>query len=325
MRLGLISSACFITVLLSLTVSADIPAGYNGNPFRNQIQSIPGVIYPWRYDSAGVKNITWSYPYPSNRGDYHGKMTAGVEDPVGLKRLTTAWDHMSPGAGSDTMIHYTDSNNIYLGYIETGEWVKMTLNVAQTGTYQFDAMVTACCAPNSTTECINPICDPTIRIDFLDGSDSVSTGPVTLTKTGYYHNYMYEANLARVNLRQGLQLHKITVLGTPPANLWYFKYTLVNTPVMERRKHFGALEELRTERIEPTRGGATIVFRAAGSSAVSVEVFDARGKLLVSGVDAVASAGLNRFHVSGLFGPGAVMVKLTQGHAATVSRMPVAR
>jgi hypothetical protein len=313
-----------LIALFAFAAFADLPAGYTGLPFRNMIQSIPGVIYTWRYDSAGVKNITWSYPYASNRGDYHGRTTAGVEDPVGVKRLNTGWDHMAPGAGSDTMIHYSDSNGIYLGYIETGEWVKMTINVAQAGTYQFDAMVTACCAPNSTTECINPPCDPSIRIDFLNGTDSVSTGKITLTRTGYYHTYMYENNLARVTLKQGIQLHKITILGTPPANLWYFKYTLVSTPAMERQRHYGAFGALKTERVSLLGNGDVLVrFQSNNSAPVTISCFDAQGKFLFSRHMATVNRGLNQCTLAGHATAGTRLIKLLQGNQSTVSKVIV--
>jgi hypothetical protein len=313
----------FLIALFAFAALADLPAGYTGLPFRNQIQSIPGVIYTWRYDSAGVKNITWSYPYPNNRGDYHGKTTAGVEDPVGLKRLNTGWDKLASCVCNDTMIHYNDTaNNIYLGYIETGEWVKMTINVAQTGTYQFDAMVTACCAPNSTTECINPICDPTIKIDFLNGADSVSTGPIKLTKTGYYHYYMYEANLAKVTLKQGLQLHKITILGTPPANLWYYKYTLVSTTAMEREKHFGALTSIKTDRITRlSNGSVMVVFQTTDAIPVTIDCYDSRGRLTSTQHVANVNKGTNQCALQGHFAPGAQLIKLTQENKSTVSKM----
>jgi hypothetical protein len=319
-RLVIISTV-FI-VFLSVSAYSELPAGYTGLPFRNQIQSIPGVIYTWRYDSAGAE-ITW-HTSDRNQGTCHLRKTGTTEDLISLKYLDTYWDHMSPGAGSDTMIHYTDSNNIYLGYIVTGEWVKMTINATQAGTYQFDAMVTACCDPASTTECINPICDPTIKIDFLNGADSVSTGPVTLTKTGYYHHYMYEANLARVTLKQGTQLHKITILGTPPANLWYFKYTLLSTPAMERQRHFGALDELRTEQVAH-RGndGILVTFRAAAAAPVELDVFDARGKLLGSEQFSNVVAGLNRSTIAGYFAPGTHIVKLAQGSRSTVSKVVI--
>jgi hypothetical protein len=313
----------FLIALFAVAALADLPAGYTGHPFRNMIQSIPGAIYPWRYDSAGAE-ITW-HSSDRNQGTCHLRKTGTTEDLISLKYLDTYWDHMSPGAGSDTMIHYTDSNNIYLGYIVTGEWVKMTLNVALAGTYQFDGMVTACCDPASTTECINPICDPTIKIDFLNGTDSVSTGPVTLTKTGYYHHYMYEANLARVTLKQGTQLHKITILGTPPANLWYFKYTIVSTPAMERARHFGAIGALRTERVSRLGNGSVLVdFQTTDTHPVTIDCYDSRGRLMSSQHVVNISKGLNQCTVQGHFASGAQLIKLTQGNNSTVSKVFVA-
>ena len=220
------------------------------------------------------------------------------------------------------MIHYDDTNNIYLGYIRNKEWVKMTIDVNQAGTYQFDAMVTACCQPNSTTECLNPLCDPTLRIDFLNGTDSVSTGTVTLTRTGYYHYYMYEANLAHVNLAQGRQVHKITILGWPPANLWYFKYTLLATAALERQNHFGDVEILKAGHLSRINDRSIqIDFQAHGPAAVTIECFSAAGQLVSIRHVSNVNVGLNRCLLDGYFSPGTKLIKLTQGTSATVSKM----
>ena len=312
----------FLIAFFVFTALADLPAGYAGLPFRNQIQSIPGVIYTWRYDSGGAE-ITW-HTSDHNQGDCHLRRTGTIEDLISLKYLNTGWDHMSPGAGDDSMIHYTDTaNNIYIGWVVTDEWQKMTVNVKQAGTYQFDAMVTACCDPASTTECIIP-CDPRIRIDFLNGSDSVSTGIVTFTKTGYYHHYMYEANLGRVTLKQGVQLHKTYIVGYPPFNLWYFKYTLISTPAMERQRHFGSIDEIRTERVERLGSGTVAVsFRTAATAPVRIDCYDSQGRLLVSQRVSNVSAGLNRCLISENVMPGMQVVRLSQGNYSTVSKMVV--
>ena len=320
----LFASCIGIGVLFVGLGLCDLPPNYKGLPFRNQIQKIPGIMYPWRYDSAGAE-ISWHTSMTNNQGDYHGRTTAGKEDPIGLKRLNTAWDHMASGAANDTMIHYNDSNNVYLGYVVNGEWQKMTMNVLQTGTYQIDAMVTACCQPNSTTECLDPICDPTARIDFLNGTDSVSTGLFTFVRTGYYHTYMYEANVARLSLKQGIQVHRLQVVGQPPFNMWYFKYTLVSTPVTKRQRFYGDGGSLKTECISRLADGALrIDFQAAGSSAVTVECFNCRGNLLASRVITGVKNGANRCTLTGHFAAGAQIVRLVQGAGSSASTLVAA-
>jgi hypothetical protein len=314
--------AClFVVVLLTGPGQAEVPSNYKGRPFRNQIQSVPGTVYLWRYDSGGA-DIAWSDSNTNNPGDYHGRTTNGVEDKVGLKTLNRAWDQMAPNAGPDTMIHYDDTNNIYLGYIRNKQWVKMTIDVKQAGTYLFDAMVTACCQPNSTTECLNPLCDPTIRIDFLNNTDSVSTGAVTFTRTGYYHYYMYETNLARVNLKQGIQLHKITILGWPPSNIWYFKYTLLSTSALERQNHCGDVDMLKAERCARSCDGRVQVdFQAQDRWPVRIECFTAKGQLESAGSFAYVNEGLNRHALNGRVSPGTKLIRLVQGRNSTVNKL----
>jgi hypothetical protein len=169
-------------------------------------------------------------------GDYYqydGRKTAGVEDFVINRILNPAWDvygtsaHQNPADPTDTLdnpisdttLIYNDmqatKDGIYIGYIEHGEWVKSTVNVAQAGLYQIDLMLTA-----STT-------NPSIMISALNGRDSVSTGEITFENTGFYHYYQLQKNVARIQLKKGLQVIRTDITGEPPFNLWFYRFSLI--------------------------------------------------------------------------------------------------
>jgi hypothetical protein len=123
---------------------------------------------------------------------------------------------------SDTTLIYNDMNasrnGIYVGYIEHGEWLKSTVNVAADGLYKIDLMVTA----NTN--------NPSIMISALQGSDSVSTGNITFKNTGYYHYYQLQKNVAEIFLKKGIQVIRTDITGEPPFNLWFYRFSLVKKP-----------------------------------------------------------------------------------------------
>jgi hypothetical protein len=305
-----------ISFFICFPVFGELPAGYTGQPFRAGIQSIPGIIYCWRYDVGG-KNVSWFDVSGGNSGNYNRGV--GAED-VDMKTLDPGWDHVAAGFGSDTMLHYSDSNNVYIGYTENPDWQKTTVDVKTAGTYAIDFMVTACCAPNDAP--CNAGCIPTVRIDFLDGTDSVSTDTVTFSHTGYYHTYKYEADLKRITLKQGIQVQRLEVVGDGPFNMWYFKYNLLSTPVTERRCHFGAADALKTESVTRTAGGGIAVdFKTSLTGPVTISCFDSRGRRLSSQTMAAVHSGFNKVTLDGHFSAGAHLIKLTQGENSTVSRV----
>jgi hypothetical protein len=231
--------AIILTGLLISTVPSfsQIPPGYSAKPYKGVIQQIPGRFFVWRYDSAAMRGISWQTPRTRPMtGDYYqydGRKTAGVEDFIINRILNPAWDvygtssHQNPSNPADTIANplsdttliYNDMraslDGIYIGYIEHGEWVKSTVNVTRDGLYQIDLMLTAS-SPN-----------PSIMISALNGNDSVSTGEIIFKNTGFYHYYQLQKNVARIQLKKGLQVIRTDISGEPPFNLWFYRFNLV--------------------------------------------------------------------------------------------------
>jgi hypothetical protein len=216
---------------------SQIPPAYSARPYKGIIQQIPGRFYVWRYDSAAVRGVSWQTPRTKPMtGDYYqydGRKTAGVEDFIIIRILNPEWDVYGTPAyknianpadtianpASDTTLIYNDmkaaKDGIYIGYIEHGEWLKSTVNVARDGIYQIDLMVTAS-SPN-----------PSIMISALTGKDSVSTGEIIIKNTGFYHYYQLQKNLARIHLKKGLQVIRTDITGEPPFNLWFYRFSFM--------------------------------------------------------------------------------------------------
>jgi hypothetical protein len=225
-------------LFLSVSVFSKIPPGYQAKPYQDSIQQIPGRFFVWRYDQAVARGISWQTPRTKlMTGDYYqydGRKTAGVEDYIINRVLNPTWDvygttgHLNPAnpadslanPPSDTTLIYNDKNairnGIYIGYIEHDEWLKSTVNVAQDGLYQIDLMLTSKSA------------NPGIMISALNGKDSVSTGNVTFENTGYYHYYQIQKNVARIQLKKGIQVIRTDITGEPPFNLWFYRFSLVS-------------------------------------------------------------------------------------------------
>ena len=85
-----------------------------------------------------------------------------------------------------------DVGHYYIGWVFAGEWVKYTVRVKQTGTYQINARMTS-----ASTKC---------QLRFLV-NDQDATGPITVTRsTGDVHVWDWYPDLARVKLHAGVQV-----------------------------------------------------------------------------------------------------------------------
>lgn len=179
---------------LAAAATAQVPAGYAGTPWHDTIQTVPGRLEPERYDE-GSTGVTWFDTGPKI-GAYAVRNPTGVDlDPV------KAADQTVPGS---TVKH--TAGGIYWGWLENGEWLKMTVDVKQAGTYAIHAMVGT--AMNGTS----------FRVDALRGTDSVSSGTLTLPFTGNpcpvecYHYWNYAKDLGTITLKAGIQVIRMQIV-----------------------------------------------------------------------------------------------------------------
>ena len=336
-RNAVTASALCVVVLSGLGFSA-IPPNYSAVPFRNVIQQIPGRFFVWRYDSAEARGVSWENPGTDvMTGDYYqydGRTTAGVEDRIMNRVLNPAWDvygtsdlhHPANPADtnanppSDTTLIYNDMNavkdGIYIGYIDHGEWVKSTVNVASDGVYRIDLMLTSITS------------SPSISIAALDGTDSVSTGTITFENTGFYHYYQLEKNAATIRLKKGLQVIRTEVTGAGPFNLWFFRFSLVGSTGAGPMSGPAS----KAPRTRWGEAGATILhdgsvqvsFSAQSDNPVTVTMFNAMGREYGSEIFASVKCGINTLRCRTRPAPGVAFIRLKQGDAVIVKKVAAA-
>jgi hypothetical protein len=315
-------------LLFSVDVFPELPPGYTAKPFRDSIQQIPGRFFVWRYDQADARGISWETPRRvAMTGDYYqydGRSTAGVEDYIINRILNPAWDVYGPlgksypanpadtiaNPAADTTLIYNDMNatkdGIYIGYIEHGEWLKSTVNVAEDGYYQIDLMVTS----NSN--------DPSISISALNGTDSISTGKMKFKNTGFYHNYVFQQNIGVIQLKKGLQIIRTDVTGQEPFNLWFYKFTKVEKPTssIDLQKPWS---DVRTSSLND--GSIQLTFSSNSGEPVTVNMYDSVGRTFGSEILTSLHAGTNVVTLSNRPKEGLVFVRLTRGGDSFVSKI----
>jgi hypothetical protein len=134
-----------ITILLVLSgVSAFSQGKYYGKAWKDNIQQIPGKIQCEFYDQGG-EGIAYHDTDSLNNGS--GKLNPANGTFLNEFRMKEGVD-----------ISYTKSNDVdnnpynfvvplmdqfYTGWTEPGEWIKYSINVNKTGTYEIGIMYTA--------------------------------------------------------------------------------------------------------------------------------------------------------------------------------------
>jgi hypothetical protein len=176
----------------SAAVHAQVPAGYAGTPWHDSVQVVPGILQPERYDE-GASGITWF-----DTGPHIGAYTArnsGVDlDPV------HNGDPSLPGSAVKAV-----PGDIYWGWLENNEWLKMTVDVKQAGTYTIHALV--------GTAMLNT----SFKVDALQGTDSVSSGAMVLPFSGScpvecYHYWNYAKDVGQIQLKAGRQVIRLQIV-----------------------------------------------------------------------------------------------------------------
>jgi hypothetical protein len=212
------------TIVLSDAGINAIPAGYTGKPFTvpaGHAMTIPGTIHLADYDLGGVGNIfchtnvtpptaaacggfnfnDWRpagtpiyRPVPA--GDTSGTCNAAAcDDNAGLCHMNSGEPDDDP-TGKPIV-----PADVYPCYTATGEWIKYTVQVLESGTYSVGGLMGAPRPPQNDT--------PTVSLDFgtVNGTD-ITTGVFTVPSsicgmpdpgcTEGYHVWQTDNNMAMV-------------------------------------------------------------------------------------------------------------------------------
>ena len=177
--------ACAADTLPASPSLTDETNGYVGKPYGGQPQSIPGVIQAEHYDVAPgdvVDGITFHYQGQARKSDF--RPTA---DGIGLAQFGKG--HVTVDGSPE------DPTQVYLGWTQTGEWMKYSVHVTASGTYRIGGHFAAA-ATNAK-----------LSVTF---SPALKTGPFNVPTTAgrqpgveVYHVWERLDDLAEITLPTG--------------------------------------------------------------------------------------------------------------------------
>jgi len=178
---------------------------YAGMPFGGQRHQIPGIIRAAEFDVApgGVAGIT----YHCNRQTRGGQFRT-ADDSIALVPF---------GKGHVTIAGLPeDPSQVYVGYIDTGEWLKYSVHVAESGVYQIGGHFAA------------GFTNAALSVTF---SPALKTGPIHIpTTAGYqpntevYHVWEKLDDLAEIPLPAGDYVMTVKIEEAGGMNIDYLSF-----------------------------------------------------------------------------------------------------
>ncbi len=210
MKKFLAGNALILALAFTTIARADdtnhVPTDYTGKPFAGTPQTIPGTIEAYKYDIApnGAKDVTFHY-----EGD--AKTTKYRTSPDSIRIAGYGLGHVSIKGEPEA------PDQVYVGWTETGEWLKYTVHVAESGTYVLGGKFAA---GDKGTK---------ISVTF---TPQISTGPIEIpTTAGYqpgvevYHVWEKLDHLAEVPLSAGTYVMTVKIENDAGLNLGYLTFT----------------------------------------------------------------------------------------------------
>jgi hypothetical protein len=178
---------------------------YAGTPYGGQRHQIPGIILAKEFDVApgGVAGIT--FHCTSQAG---GRAFRATDESIALVPF---------GKGHVTIAGVPeDPSQVYVGYIDTGEWLKYSVHVGESGVYQIGGHFAA------------GFTNAALSVTF---SPAIKTGPIHIpTTAGYqpktevYHVWEKLADLAEIQLPAGDYVMTVKIEEAGGMNVDYLSF-----------------------------------------------------------------------------------------------------
>ena len=203
----LLATAPLILGLATNALSAETTP-YLGQPYNGTAVVLPGIVQAEAYDIApdAKSGVSFGYDRDGNKNDVRK-----TPDAIGMARMGNG--HVSISGVAQ------DPDGAYLGWTQTGEWMKYAVKVESAGVYQFGGQFAAAGKDGLLSATFAP----------LDGSAPVSTGPLAIPTTdGYqpdvevYHVWEKLDDLAEVTLPKGDYILTVKIEKNAGFNLDYF-------------------------------------------------------------------------------------------------------
>lgn len=193
---------------------------YQGKPWENNAQVIPGRIQCELYDTGG-EQVSYHDTDSANNGS--GRLNPANGDYFNEFRMHEGVDISFTKSNGTDDNPYNDvmpeMNQLYVGWTVPGEWIKYTVEVQQTGTYTVGLMYTS----NG---------DGGIE---LVTDDSVSTGIMIVPSTykdadtlawRQWHHWNKNVQLGRIQLKEGRQNFTLKTVVNGNMNYDYLEFRL---------------------------------------------------------------------------------------------------
>ncbi len=221
--------------------------------------SIPGIIYADNYDMGKI-----SYAY--NDVDYEN---TGVSPQTSWN---SGWSYRNDGVDIE-QCNDLPTNGFDVGWINSGEWLKHTVNVSNTGSYNFDIRY----ASNQSGGKM---------ILKLDGN--IISSVVDLPVTGGWQNWQ-TITLQNVQLTTGIH-SLISQFLSGGFNINYFLFTLSSTGIENENRNKFAFH-LNQNYPNPFNPATEIKYSVPSKCFVTIKVFNILGKEISSLVNGNKNAG----------------------------------
>ena len=201
---GSLLLACASSVARS---EAAVPASYMGTPYKGVAQAVPGRI---EFENVDLGGFGVAYDVDHHENTASGKDYRPGEDIPQISRTNTGEfkdnrPDMTPYPSADKLQEY------YIGWAHAGDWVKLTIDVKQAGTYKVSSTFAS---------------DPD-KIRFkMTFNDGALPGVVELEGTKDFHIWKEYKDFATVELEAGLQVVQFA-LEIEHLQYDYLEFTLV--------------------------------------------------------------------------------------------------
>jgi hypothetical protein len=200
------------------------PANYGGTPFHDSVysdgpQKIPGRVQCAYFDLGG-EGVAYHNSDSVNKG-------SGMLNPVNGSYLNEF--RMKEAVGI-SYVKYHDAiddnpfdlvkptlGQLYVGWTNPGEWIKMTVQVMRAGVYEIDLLYTSNRGGAISLELDGkPLVPP---VDIISTKNAAETVPWR-----QWHHWNLMRNIAAVRLPEGLSVLTLNVVAEGNMNLAYLDF-----------------------------------------------------------------------------------------------------
>jgi hypothetical protein len=216
---------CVFCLATLLSCKMNLLGDYKGKPFSDVVykegaQSIPGKLQCEYYDFGG-EGVAFHDNDTINSGS--GRLNPADGSYLHEFRINEAVDisytKFRDPAVDNNQYNYVEpeKDQLYVGWTAPDEWTKYTITVTKAGTYQLGIMYTS----NQTGK---------ISISV---NDKDATGPISIPTTfveadtvawRQWHHWNYLDDIARIDLKKGLQTITVHTVETGQMNYDYINF-----------------------------------------------------------------------------------------------------